>query len=425
MQLGPKSASRAPLAARLLTALDQLGFDPATGILGLAVSGGGDSMAMLHLARDLGLRVQVATVDHGLRPEAADEARMVAQVAHSMGYDHQILVWRGWDGRGNVQDRARRARRALLADWAQARGLDAVALAHSQDDLAETFLMRLARGAGVDGLAAMQPRFAAEGAVFLRPLLAATRDELRAYLTARRAQWVDDPSNDQMKFDRVRARKAQPLLQNLGIGAQVLAEVAQHMRAASVALEAACDDLARRVMTESRGIITLSEDWRAAPPEVQRRLIQRAILWIAPADYAPRGAALQGAIARIERGLPTQLAGCHLLPQQGKILAFREARRAAPACAANALWDGIWRLTGAPPAYPHIAAQIGPLGQAGLAQWQGWRSTGLPRAALISQPSLWRDGQMIFTPLCPDLAPSYAFFRHPSADSLYSMRLAD
>lgn len=408
-------------AARSAGQLAKLGFDITTQKLGLAVSGGGDSMALMYLAHHLGLKARVATVDHRLRPASAQEAQMVARAAQELGFGHDTLVWQGWDGRGNVQDHARRARRDLLATWAQSHGLDAVALAHTSGDVAEGFIMRLARGAGVAGLAAMPDRFAHKGAVFLRPLLWASRDLLREVCRQHGAQWVDDPSNEALKFDRVRVRKALPELAKLGISAQVLADVASHLRAASDALEAATDDLARACLNERSGIITLAPTWHSAAPELQRRLLQRVILWIAPADYPPRGAALAGALQRLTQGLPTQLAGCHFLPHRGQTLAFREARRCGAPVAVRTTWDGVWRFVGQA---TDKAQKIAPLGTEGLAQWQGWRALGWPRAALLSQPSVWAGGQMVATPLLPDLDQAHAFLRSPAADSLYSNRLS-
>lgn len=377
---------------------------------------------MLYLAHEAGLNLRVATVDHALRAGSAGEAQRVGQLAHGLGLPHQILRWQGWDGRGNVQDCARRARRALLADWAQANGLAAVALAHTQDDLAEGFVMRLARGAGVDGLAAMQARFAAHGAIFLRPLLWAQRAQLRAQLGQRGVQWIDDPSNDLLRFDRVRARKALPSLAKLGLGTAVLADVGQHLRHARDALDSATDTLARNCLTESAGIVTLAPDWHSAPAELQRRLIQRIVLWIAPADYAPRGAALAAAIARLHLGAATQLAGCHFLPHQGRMLAFRETARCAAPSRGQHTWDGIWRCDGVTNSQDYT---IRTLGSDGLAQWQGWRDMGLPRAALLSQPSLWAADQLLATPLRGPNSQKPIFLRHPSADSLFSMRLCD
>lgn len=389
--------------------------------LGLAVSGGGDSLAMLHLAHQAGVALRVATVDHGLRAGSGDEARRVAQITEKLGFAHDILPWRGWDGLGNMQDRARRARRSLLAQWAQQNALAGVALAHTADDLAEGLLMRLARGAGVDGLAAMQSGFFDQGALFMRPLLWAARADLRAYLHGMGVSWIEDPSNEMTRFDRIRMRKALPDLAHLGLTAPVLAEVAQHMATARSALDYATDTLAQTALSQRAGIVTFAPHWQNAPYELQRRLVQRVILWIAPADYAPRGAALAAAIARIKDGHGAQLAGVQFLPYHDQVIAFREPRRAGPPVSGGELWDGVWRQNGPSPSN---SCTIRALGADGLAQWPDWRSLGLPRAALISQPSLWVDETLCATPLAPEIGQNMPFLRCPAADSLYHMRLS-
>lgn len=386
--------------------------------LGLAVSGGGDSMAMLYLAHDAGLRPHVATVDHGLRAASADEARMVAQVCAGLGLPHVTLQWRGWDHRGNLQDGARRARRGLLADWARGQGLSAVALAHTRDDLAETFLMRLGRGAGVDGLAAMRPQWQEQGVRFLRPLLDATRDDLRGFLRSIDAAWVDDPSNDMDRFARVRIRKAMKLLAPLGIDPTRLAEVAAHMSQARIALESGVDALIRTHITGRAGILRISPQIFDAPADLQRRLLQRVTLWLHPQDYGPRGAALVALGDRLRRGQAGQLAGCHFLRNEGAIVAFREGKT-LQRHSADQVWDRVWHVTD-----PRKGTQIGPLGAEGLRQWSDWRDLGIPRAALLSQPSLWQGETLIDTPLLPKSNPSQVFFRAKQGNCLDDLNLS-
>ncbi|MGJ8618282.1 MAG: tRNA lysidine(34) synthetase TilS, partial [Sulfitobacter sp.] len=118
-------------------------------VLGVAVSGGGDSMALLHLLHGLsalhGTKLRAVTVNHGLRPEAASEAQMVQAFCATLGVQHDTLMWKDWDGIGNLQNAARQARYQMMADWATIHGISTIALGHTADDQAETFLMRLAR----------------------------------------------------------------------------------------------------------------------------------------------------------------------------------------------------------------------------------------------------------------------------------------
>ncbi|MEM7517063.1 MAG: tRNA lysidine(34) synthetase TilS, partial [Planctomycetota bacterium] len=208
--------------------------------LAVAVSGGSDSMALLDLmlwqGREVGFDVRAVTVDHGLRPEAKDEIAHVAAFCQARGIRHDLLTWDGWDGTGNLQSKARKARYALIRTWAARRGVDYVALGHTRDDQAETVLMRLARSSGVDGLAGMPERFERGGLTFIRPLLSQSRDELREYLRHTGIDWCEDPSNEDDSFERVRARKASKVLGDLGVDDRVLTRVAWHAQSASGAL---------------------------------------------------------------------------------------------------------------------------------------------------------------------------------------------
>lgn len=177
--------------------------------LGLAVSGGGDSLAMLLLAHALlPGRIEAATVDHGLRPESKAEAELVARHCARLGVPHATLCVEV--AKGNLQDRARAARYEALGDWCEDRDLQGLATAHQLDDQAETFVMRLNRGSGVSGLAGIRALGTVPNASvrLVRPLLRWLRAELAAIV--REAGWeaVRDPSNEDAAFDRVRIRQA-------------------------------------------------------------------------------------------------------------------------------------------------------------------------------------------------------------------------
>jgi tRNA(Ile)-lysidine synthase len=369
--------------------------------LGVAVSGGGDSVALLHILAHCfdPAKVQLfaATVDHGLRPEAADEARLAGALAKRLGIAHQTLKWTGWDGKGNLSDQARRARYRLLAQWAKENDITDVALGHTADDQAETVLMRLIRSAGVTGLAGIPVRRTVHGIGVLRPLLGITRAQLRDYLTHNGVSWAEDPSNDDLQYDRVKARRALEVLQPLGLTAQALAGVAQNMTKAREALDWYSFLGAREIVTITGGDVVMDlHAFRTLPDEISRRLLQRALVWISRAEYPPRRAALSEALNAAKQGESATLSGCRLLRKDRHIWICREfnaVRRLH--CASDQIWDGRWRLHGGDGA----GCELRPLGQRGLMLVPDWRETGYPNAALIASPSVWRGDELVAAPL--------------------------
>lgn len=378
--------------------------------IGIAVSGGGDSLALLVLAhrwaRAGGRRVAAITIDHGLRPESAAEAMAVAEFCAARGISHAIRRWEGAAPGPNLQDRARTARRALIVHWAMTEGITAVALGHTRDDQAETFLLRLARGSGVDGLAAMVPAALGGGTLWLRPLLDVSRQTLRSFLEAEGVAWADDPSNDDLHFDRVRARAALPVLAGLGLGPERLAKTAAAMARARAALEAVTADLAvRAVRPQPAGDVLLDPaELRDAPEELQLRLLAGTLAWVAGARYRPRLAILAAAAdavcgGRVGHGLT--LHGCVLRSgKQGHVAVRREPARVAPTVPlSSGHWDNRWAIT--LPAGVTFADGIGlgALGARGLAAAGDWRALGLPREALLTTPALWLGDHLVAAPL--------------------------
>lgn len=204
--------------------------------IGIAVSGGPDSLGLLLLAHlALPGRVEAATVDHGLRAESANEAAEVARVCASLDIPHATLTVEV--APGNMQAEARLARYAALADWAGERGIAAIATAHHADDQAETLLMRLNRASGVAGLAGARGRGRVPGTdlPLLRPVLGWRRAELGAVVEAAGLVAAQDPSNANDRFDRVRIRKALADADWLDIAA--IAESAAHIAEADAALD--------------------------------------------------------------------------------------------------------------------------------------------------------------------------------------------
>lgn len=371
--------------------------------LAVAVSGGSDSTALLHLladvARDYEFELFAVTVDHGLRPEAAREIAHVAARCAELGIRHDVLRWRDWDGRGNQQDAARRARYGLMADWAHAHRVQAVALAHTADDQAETVLMRLARGSGVDGLSAMKARRIDNGVIWIRPLLDVRRSDLRGYLQARGVTWCEDPTNSDTRFDRVKVREALQLLAPLGIDATSLGQVARNMTRAREALDWQTFLEARKMVAVHAGAVAI--DWRGyrtLPEEIARRLLLGALSWIGGAAYPPRRRALAGVMQALKHAPRATLDGCMIRRVDATLWVFREFNAVRDAIAdPSTLWDGRWKLHGA--AVPGGGLHVGALGEAGVRQCPTWRETGLPRDLLLASPAIWSGETLVAAPV--------------------------
>ncbi|WP_435418467.1 tRNA lysidine(34) synthetase TilS [Parerythrobacter aurantius] len=236
------------------------------------MSGGPDSMSMLLLAHQaLAGEIEVAAVDHGLRPEAADECALVQAQCELLAVRCEIL--RVDVAEGNVQDQARDARYAALMDWAKRRQLGAVATAHHADDQAETVLMRLNRGAGLQGLGGIRGTmwFGDSRIPVIRPLLGFRRAELRQIVEDCGIGYASDPSNEDPRFDRVRIRRA--LAQSDWLDPQAIARSALHLAEA----EAALDAIATLAWDEGARVATDEVSVPCTPvADTQARLLVRA-----------------------------------------------------------------------------------------------------------------------------------------------------
>ena len=300
------------------------------GPIGVAVSGGSDSMALLAMARaQHPNEIHAATVNHGLRAEAQREAAEVAAFCASHAIPHTTLTAEGLaTDQGNLQANARDARFDLLANWAQTRNLHAVLLGHTMDDQAETVLMRLARGSGAEGLAGMEERRDWQGIVFLRPLLGLRRVALRDWLRAAGIGWVDDPSNDDRSFNRVKARQALETLTPLGITVDGLAETAIRLRRQVEVLRADADRLHDNMFEPSpHGEARLDRELlRSALTDTGLRVLADTLMRIGAGSYRPRFRALEPLYHRLIGTKPvrTTLAGCLIEADATTIRVFPE-----------------------------------------------------------------------------------------------------
>jgi len=375
--------------------------DPPPDRLGVAVSGGGDSVALLaalvQYSRDTEIELHVVTVDHGLRAEAKEEISLVTDLCAQWSLPHHVEFWSGWSGDGNLQASARDARYELMADWAYAQNIRHIALGHTADDQAETFLMRLARGSGVDGLSAMAARRVRYGVTWVRPFLGIERSALRGYLTASNLDWSEDPSNRDRAFERVRVRDALTVLGTLGISAETLVGVAQHMSKVREALYWQTFLAARDMAQIVHGVVAIDlAKYRLLPDEIARRLLVHTISWTSQGDYPPRRDAVAQAMDGIRTSQTTTLDGCQITVDKGQIWVFRELKAVEHlVCEVGDMWDDRWVISG-PEDDPDL--EVRPLGYEALSGIEGWRDIGLPRAALAASPAVWYDDTLIAAP---------------------------
>lgn len=295
-------------------ALDRLGVKMGEPVM-LAVSGGPDSLAMLLLATCLGRNpVTAATVDHGLRPEAADEAAFVADICKNIAVPHIILTPRQ-PITGNIQSSARKARYALLEPAADEAGCRLIATAHHGDDQIETMLMRLARGSGVDGLAAIRHR---NGRV-IRPLLGFSKSELEKICSDAGVLPIRDPGNDNIEYDRVAIRQwlaqsEHPFhINRIDRSARAVGDVVE-------ALSWMTDVIATQRIDQKNAIFQC--DPEGLPREFKRRLLLRCLAQLEP-ELDPRGSAIDHLLTELTAGRSAMIG--NILCKGGDLWSFSPA----------------------------------------------------------------------------------------------------
>lgn len=381
----------------------------------LAVSGGPDSLALMRLAArwraalGLPLKLSVLTVDHGLRPGARAEAELVGRMASELGLPHAILTWEGKEPQPRgLQARARAARYDLMAAYCHAHDIPAIVTAHHLDDQAETFLMRLKRGSGLDGLGAIPERSEWAGIAILRPLLDVPKARLVATLDEENIAFVSDPSNEDPRFERARVRGSTDALERLGLTPEALALSARRLRRARAALEHAAQDfLAANSETSEAGYALIcGEALAAAPQEIALRALSQLIGAVGGGETPLRLAKLEALLAAVAED-PNKirtLGRCRLEPFSGRLGIFREVRgRGLPVTrllpGERTLWDNRFRIElGAKEREPITVRALGESGLRALRDRSALPSS-LPRLAGQTLPACWRGEVLLGLPM--------------------------
>ena len=386
----------------------------------LAVSGGPDSMALMHLARRwLEMKgrpaVAVATVDHGLRAESKAEAAFVADQARKLGFAHTTLEWMGEKPKTGIQAAARRARYDLLASHARSCGMACIVTAHTEDDQAETLLMRLRRGSGIDGLAAMAPVSDRNGAAIVRPLLGFSKARLTACLRALSVPFLRDPSNENAAFERVRLRHASKALASAGITRSSLAMAAARLGRSRDALAKITDDFLVRnfqVTHLAQGKID-REAFDPLPDDIALRALARIVSLVGGAQEPPRLMRLEHLLAHLKsRKKETTLGGCIMIDASGTLNFYREPGRLRVKPmpfepGAKRVWDRRFILAFASIDESRTNDSGVTVRQLGSEGWLSFRKAikerGLPleanRLAALTTPALWKGNHLLCAPL--------------------------
>lgn len=394
----------------------------------LAVSGGADSVALLLLiarwvqTQSNPPQIEVATIDHDLRQGSADDATWVADLSAKCGFAHHVRRWSGEKPTTGVQAAARAARYQLLLDIVRVRHLatpTAIVTAHTQDDQAETVVMRLSRGSGPDGIGAMalsRPLKVPDADVDLvRPLLDIPKSQLMAFLDRMSQTWLEDPSNRSQDFERVRVRQAQPALEALGLSSAALSVSASRARRASRALDDISEKFLRSSVAVNNGacaVVDLAKLF-AAPDEIQIRVLKQILAGFggaAPPARLQQLETLQHQLNTSSGARSVTLGGCVVEQKKGQLTVYRElGRQPLPTLMLYpgdpVIWDQRFLLARADPDGPPGACPpdievraLDPAVVAALRPHVSSELQGIPAAAAQTLPSFWCEGRLLAVP---------------------------
>lgn len=399
----PKTAALDP--ATIFSQIDFRGEQ----VVVAAVSGGGDSLALLFLLKDYLAGIGHApeliavTVDHGLRPESAGEAEMVARLCHVHGIEHQTLRWEGEKPKTGIAAAAREARYRLLIEAARDAGARIILTGHTRDDQIETFLMRQLRGEG-RGLAGMAAETLLDGNIWLlRPLLVTRRQDLRAFLAKRKIEWFDDPTNENPAFERPRVRagldgaETDATLEAIAVAAAMRRELG----------DAAADFLANDgVRIEPGDVADIDVEWlKGARHDVALLAIVVLASVIGGRSFLAGEAERERILGHLlsEKG-PVKLALGRTIIKRGKHRhhIWREARglpELVLASGESGIWDGRYRIVN------HLTGEalvrVASPSTAELDDFclnSGIEPTDFHRAAALTGPAVTVDGRLVDMP---------------------------
>ncbi|WP_188661148.1 tRNA lysidine(34) synthetase TilS [Terasakiella brassicae] len=364
----------------------------------VAVSGGADSLALCLLAaiwaKDTGRHLVALSVDHGLRTASRQECNGLHETLTAKGIEHHILTWVGEKPTSGIQAAAREARYQLMSRWCLENQIEDLMVAHHQDDQAETFLLRLARGSGVDGLGAMKAITQYGEIRLLRPLLDIPKSRLISTLETMGQDWVEDPSNQNEDFDRVKIRKNMALFQDLGLTSERLVQTAHAMQRAGDALQRMTRNWLKQYahLFEEGYCIIERTGLDGLEDEIRLRSLARIGMVISGEIYPPRLERLQRLSMSLKKGSDATLMGCRWIVRKDDILVCREVRHFD-------VPDNLYQID-----YPHSFSglKLRILGQEGWKQLLKERKSvddlNIPKPVIYTLVSFWDEEGVLAVP---------------------------
>ncbi len=395
--------------------LNGLGPFEKSPVLAVAVSGGADSMALAVLASRWSRRrkgkIVALIVDHGLRRGSWRDARITHHTLKSLGIESQILRWRGEKPKSRLQESARMVRYDLLEQCCKRRGILHLLVAHHREDQAETILQRLGHSSGIDGLAGMAAIHERRYVRALRPCLTVDRDRLRAVLRDRKIGWVEDPTNQDTRYERVRLRNLAPKLKAQGLDAASLTITARRIAEARNTLHATtAKSLARHVVLFPEGYASIdAAELVRSETETIVRVISSLLWTIGGGMYPPRKTSLEALVANtknLSNFHGTTLGGCRIVPRVSDFVICREAGRCPTQSlelGASVHWDNRYLIRlQVQKMLSKEGWRVEALGQAG---WNHIRDkissvyqNLIPFPALLSLPTIYKGSNLFVVP---------------------------
>ena len=384
--------------------------------IAIAVSGGVDSMVLMNLAKESDFlndkNVFILVVDHGLRAESKQEAKFVKNEAKKLGFPTRILKWKGSKPNKRIQEEARNKRYSLLINFCRENNINNLYLAHHLDDQIETFLFRMFRGSGLQGLTSFSSSYERNGLTLIRPLIDTPKSELISYARRKKINWVEDPSNENQKYDRVKLRKVLPLIYKEGFDKKVFLKSVKKLRLANQALDQITKEFVLQyvIINKNISVFIKKELFLTAPEDVQLRVLQNTIrIFSGERYYSPNYLKILNLMnwARNDNDISAKtLGGTIFRKRKGGLILYKEVKKLndiKPIKLSKSkykAWDNRFLIK----INKSVKGEISYLGNEGVKILKSKKIlgkkgfNGIPLTALYSTPAMWDGKRLISAP---------------------------